>query len=56
VIDDVSSNSHYENRFFESPPLADFQKNDFSVSRAFGVRNTKIVFIMRIAVTLRAIN
>jgi hypothetical protein len=33
-----------------------FKKNDFSVSSAEGARNTKIVFIMRIAVTLRAIN
>jgi len=43
------SNSHYQNRFFESPPLADFQKTDFGVSRAFSAGNTKIGFIMRIA-------
>jgi hypothetical protein len=39
----------YKNRFFESPPLAGFQKNDFGVSSTFGAGNTKIVFIMRIA-------
>ncbi|MFN6384953.1 MAG: hypothetical protein ACK400_12820, partial [Pseudanabaena sp.] len=44
-----SSYSHYKNRFFESPPLADFQKTDFGVSSAFGAGNTKIGFIMRIA-------
>ncbi|MFN5399139.1 MAG: hypothetical protein ACK5C4_16210, partial [Pseudanabaena sp.] len=43
-----SSNSHYKNRFFESPPLAGFQKTDFSVS-SLGAGNTKIGFIMRIA-------
>jgi hypothetical protein len=43
------SNSHYKNRFFESPPKAGFQKNDFRVSSAYGAGNTKIVFIMRIA-------
>jgi hypothetical protein len=41
----------YKNRFFESPPTAGFQKNDFGVSSAFGAGNTKIVFIMRIAGT-----
>jgi len=46
------SNSHYKNRLFESPPLAGFQKNDFGVYSAFGTVNTKIVFIMRIAVKL----
>jgi hypothetical protein len=45
------SNSNYKNRFFESPPTAGFQKNDFGVSSAFGAGNTKIVFIMRIAGT-----
>jgi len=43
------SNSHYTNRFFESPPKAGFQKIDFGVSSAFGAGNTKIDFIMRIA-------
>ena len=43
------SNSHYKNRFFESPLLVGFQKNDFGVSSALGTGNTKIVFIMRIA-------
>jgi hypothetical protein len=42
----------YKNRFFESPPLAGFQKNDFGVSSTFGAGNTKIVFIMRIAVAI----
>ena len=42
-------NSHYKNRFFESPPLAGFQKTDFGVSSAEGAGNTKIGFIMRIA-------
>jgi hypothetical protein len=42
----------YKNRFFESPPLAGFQKNDFGVSSTFGAGNTKIVFIMRIAVSI----
>jgi hypothetical protein len=40
----VWSNSHYENRLFESPPLAGFQITDFSVSSAFGTGNTKIDF------------
>jgi hypothetical protein len=44
------SNSHYKNRFFESPPSAGFQKTDFGVSSTFGAGNTKIGFIMRIAV------
>jgi len=43
------SNSHYQNRFFESPPMASFQKTNFGVSSAFGAGNTKIGFIMRIA-------
>jgi len=43
------SNSHYTNRFFESPPTAGFQKIDFGVSSAFGAGNTKISFIMRTA-------
>jgi hypothetical protein len=43
------SNSHYKNRFFESPPTADFQRTDFGVSSACGAGNTKIGFIMRIA-------
>jgi len=43
------SNSHYTNRFFESPPTAGFQKTDFGVSSAEGAGNTKIGFIMRIA-------
>jgi hypothetical protein len=42
----------YKNRFFESPPTAGFQKNDFGVSSTFGAGNTKIVFIMRIAVAI----
>ncbi len=37
-----SSNSHCKNRFFEIPPLAGFQKTDFSVSSAEGAGNTKI--------------
>jgi hypothetical protein len=41
----VPSN-YYKNRFFESPPLAGFQKTDFGVSSAFGAGNTKIGFIM----------
>jgi hypothetical protein len=41
-----ASNSHYKNRFFESPPTAGFQKTDFSVSRACGAGNTKIGFII----------
>jgi hypothetical protein len=48
------SNSHYKNRFFESPPAAGFQKTDFSVAGAYGAGNTKIGFIMRIAVALSA--
>jgi hypothetical protein len=43
------NNSHYKNRFFESPPLAGFQKTDFGVSSAEGAGNTKIGFVMRIA-------
>jgi len=43
-----SSNSRYKNRFFESPPLAGFQKNDFGVSKAEGSGNTKIGFIVKI--------
>jgi hypothetical protein len=43
------NNSHYKNRFFESPPTAGFQKTDFGVSSAEGTGNTKISFIMRIA-------
>ena len=39
------SNSHYKNRFFESPPTAGFQKTDFSVSSAEGAGNTKIGFL-----------
>jgi hypothetical protein len=46
---DALSYSHYKNRFFESPPLADFQKTDIGVSSAFGAGNTNIGFIMRIA-------
>ncbi|MFN9762366.1 MAG: hypothetical protein ACK59J_17525 [Pseudanabaena sp.] len=42
----------YKNRFFESPPLAGFQKNDFGVTSTVGAGNTKIVFIMRIAVAI----
>jgi len=45
----MSSNSHYKNRFFESPSMAGFQKTDFGVSSAEGAGNTKIGFIMRIA-------
>jgi hypothetical protein len=45
-----SSNYHYENRFFESPPTAGFQKTNFGISSAFGAGNTKIGFIIRIAV------
>jgi hypothetical protein len=44
------SNSHYKNRFFESPLTAGFQKTDFVVSSAEGTGNNKISFIMRIAV------
>jgi hypothetical protein len=43
------SNSHYKNRFFESPPMTGFQKTDFGVPSALGAGNTKIGFIMRIA-------
>jgi hypothetical protein len=43
------SHSHYKNRFFESPPLAGFQKTDFGISRAEGAGNAKIGFILRIA-------
>jgi hypothetical protein len=43
------SNSHYQNRFFESPPTAGFQKTDFVVFSAFGAENNKIGSIMRIA-------
>jgi hypothetical protein len=39
-----------KNRFFESPPMVGFQKTDFGVSSAFVTGNTKIGFIMRIAV------
>jgi len=46
------SNSHYTNWFFESPPLAGFQKTNFGVSSAEGAGNTKIGFIMRIAALL----
>jgi hypothetical protein len=35
--------------FFESPPLAGFQKTDFGVFIAQGAGNTKIGFIRRIA-------
>jgi len=35
--------------FFESPPLAGFQKTDFGVFSVFGAGNTKIGLIMRIA-------
>jgi hypothetical protein len=45
-----SSNSHYENRFFESLPSASFQKTEFGVSSAIGAGNTKFGYIMRIAV------
>jgi hypothetical protein len=45
----ISSNSHYKNRFFESPPQVAFQKTDFGVSSAVGAGNTKIGFIMRVA-------
>jgi hypothetical protein len=34
------SNSHYKNRFFESPPTVGFQKTDLGVSSAFGAGNT----------------
>ncbi|MFM7602230.1 MAG: hypothetical protein ACKO7R_13705, partial [Pseudanabaena sp.] len=37
--------------FFESPPLAGFQKTDFGVSIAVGDGNTKIGFLMRIALS-----
>lgn len=46
------SNSYYKNRFFESQPLADFQKTDFSISSTEGAGNTKIGFIMIIAVEI----
>jgi hypothetical protein len=48
----TNSNSHYKNRFFESPPRAGFQKTDFGVSSAVGAGNTKIGFIMRTATLL----
>ena len=41
-------NNHYKNRFFESQPLAGFQKTDFGISSAEGAGNTKISFILRI--------
>jgi hypothetical protein len=47
--DPICSNSHYKNRFFESPPLVGFQKTDLGVSSAEGAGNTQIGFIMRIA-------
>jgi hypothetical protein len=37
---DQSSNSHYKNRFFESPPSAGFQKTNLGVSSAFDAGNT----------------
>jgi hypothetical protein len=40
-----------KNRFFENPPMVSFQKTDFGVSSAKGTGNTKIGFIMRIAVS-----
>jgi|GEM_PF-1258645 len=45
-----SNNSHYKNRFFESPPTAGIQKTDFGVSSTEGAGYTKIGFIMRIAI------
>ena len=39
---------YYKNRFFESLPLAGFQKTDIGVSNAEGCRNTNIGFIIRI--------
>jgi hypothetical protein len=44
------SSFYYKNRFFESPPSAGFQKTDFGVSSTEGAGNTKIVFILGIAV------
>ncbi|MFM7600222.1 MAG: hypothetical protein ACKO7R_03335 [Pseudanabaena sp.] len=44
------SNSHYKNQFFASQPLVGLQKTDFGVSSTCGAGNTKIGFIMRIAV------
>jgi hypothetical protein len=38
-----SSNSHYKNRFFESPPLAGFQKTDFNVSSTEALETLKSV-------------
>ncbi len=46
----ADSSSHYKNRLFESPLLEVFQTTDFCISSAFGGGNTKIGFIMRIAV------
>jgi len=54
AIAHAHSSSHYKNWFFESPPMAGFQKTNFGVSSAFGAGNTKIGFIMRIAVGLEA--
>jgi hypothetical protein len=42
-------NSHYKNRFFESPLTAGFQKTDFVVPSAEGAGNNKIGFILSIA-------
>jgi hypothetical protein len=41
-----------KNCFFESPPKVGFQKNNFGVSSAKVAGNTKIVFIMRIIMTI----
>jgi hypothetical protein len=46
-----SSNSHYKNRFFESPTLSGFQKTDLGVSSTEGTGNTQIGLIIRIAET-----
>ncbi|MFN9816536.1 MAG: hypothetical protein ACK56Y_00730, partial [Pseudanabaena sp.] len=43
-----TSNSHYKHPFFESLPLAGFQKKDLDVSIAEGDGNIQILFIMRI--------
>jgi hypothetical protein len=48
-----SSNSHYKNWFFESPPKVGFQKTNFGVFGTFGAGNTKIGFIMKIATSRR---
>ncbi len=46
------SNSHFKNWFFESQPMADFQKTNFGFSSACGAGKPKIGFVMRISAFL----